>query len=96
MPASRCFILQPMRTGRTLISSIVVSLLVLALTAPLAIGADGEGLWGRTDDKVITFFCFGLIAFFAILVTVLSLIQGRLEANKERRRSDLERLDRLS
>jgi hypothetical protein len=56
--------------------------------------ADGEGLYGRTDDQVITFFCFGVIAFFAILVTVLSLIQGRLDARKERRRSDLERLDR--
>jgi hypothetical protein len=60
----------------------------------MALGADGEGIYGRTDDKVVTFFCFGVIAFFAILVTVLSLIQGRLDARKDRRRSDLERLDR--
>jgi hypothetical protein len=41
---------------------------------------------------VVTFFAFGLIAFFAILVTVLSLIQIRLENRKERRTQDLERL----
>ncbi len=46
--------------------------------------ADGVGLWGRTDDKVITFFAFAVMAFFTILVTVLSLIQIRLESRKER------------
>ncbi|MEK6271775.1 MAG: hypothetical protein AABM42_03910 [Actinomycetota bacterium] len=64
---------------------------VLAL-APPAMAADGVGLWGRTDDKVITFFAFGVMAFFAILVTVLSLIQIRLESRKERLRRELERL----
>jgi hypothetical protein len=39
----------------------------------------------------VTFFCFGVIAFFAILVIVMSLIQGRLEKRKELRRGDLER-----
>jgi hypothetical protein len=64
---------------------------VLAL-APPAMAADGVGLWGRTDDKVITFFAFGVMAFFAILVTVLSLIQIRPESRKERLRRELERL----
>jgi uncharacterized membrane protein YbhN (UPF0104 family) len=64
---------------------------VLAL-APAALAADGVGLWGRTDDKVITFFAFAVMAFFAILVTVLSLIQIRLESRKERLRRELERL----
>jgi hypothetical protein len=60
--------------------------------APAALAADGVGLWGRTDDKVITFFAFAVMAFFAILVTVLSLIQIRLESRKERLRRELERL----
>ena len=64
---------------------------VLAL-APAAMAADGVGLWGRTDDKVITFFAFAVMAFFTILVIVLSLIQIRLENRKERRKEDLERL----
>jgi hypothetical protein len=64
----------------------------LLLLAPAAMAADGVGVYGRTDDKVVTYFAFGLIAFFAILVTVLSLIQIRLDARKERRTEDLERL----
>ena len=38
--------------------------LVLVLAAPAAFAADGVGLAGRTDDKTVTFFCFGVIAFF--------------------------------
>ena len=49
--------------------------------------ADGVGLWGRTDDKVVTFFAFGLMIFFTVLVIVLSLWQGRLETRKERMRT---------
>ncbi len=68
------------------------ALVALLVLAPTAMAADGVGTYGRTDDKVVTFFAFGLIAFFAILVTVLSLIQIRLENRKERRTQDLERL----
>lgn len=71
---------------------LIAALLAALIAAPGAIAADGEGLYGRTDDKVITFFCFGVMGFFAILVTVLSLVQIRADARKERRRADLERL----
>ncbi len=71
---------------------VLLVLLGLLLEAPAAMAADGVGTYGRTDDKVVTFFAFGLIAFFAILVTVLSLIQIRLDNRKERRTKDLERL----
>jgi hypothetical protein len=66
-------------------------LLSLLVTAPFALADNGVGLAGPTTDKTVTFFCFGVIAFFAILVTVLSIVQGRLEARKERRRQDLQR-----
>ena len=66
----------------------------LLLLAPVAMAADGEGLYGRTDDKVVTYASFIIIAFFAILVVVLSLIQIRLESRKERARDELERLRR--
>jgi hypothetical protein len=62
------------------------------VTAPAAVAADGVGIYGRTTDKAVTFFAFGLIAFFAIFVTVASLIQIRLDNRKERRKEDLERL----
>jgi len=64
----------------------------LLASAPAAIAADGVGLYGRTDDKVVTFFAFGVIAFFAIFVTVATLIQMRLESRKERARDEVERL----
>jgi hypothetical protein len=68
-----------------------VQAMFLAL-APTAMAADGVGLAGRVGDKTITLFCFGVIAFFPILVITLSIIQGKLEARKDRRRYDLERL----
>ena len=77
----------------------LAALLGVALSAwltlvPAAIAADGVGLYGRTDDKVITFFAFGVMAFFTILVIGLSLLQIRLDGRKERRKQDLERLGR--
>ena len=72
---------------------LVIAALAWALAlAPAAMAGDGVGLWGRTDDKVITFFAFAVMAFFAILVTVLSLIQIRAESRKERLRRELDRL----
>ena len=68
------------------------ALTMLLVTAPAALAENGEGLAGRVTDKTVTFFSFGVIAFFAIFVIVASLIQGRLEKRKEVRRSDLERL----
>ena len=79
------------RLQRTLVLGTLALVSLLAL-APVAIAADGEGLYGRTNDKVITFFCFGVIAFFATLVIVLSVVQHRLENRKERVREDIERL----
>jgi putative copper export protein len=82
-----------MRSGllRRLLPFLVVAVALL-VASPAAMAADGVGVYGRTNDKVVTFFAFGLIAFFAILVTVLSLIQIRLENRKDRRTQDLERL----
>ena len=66
---------------------------LMLIAAPAAFAEEGVGLAGPTTDKTVTFFCFGVIAFFAALVIVLSLIQGRLEKRKEQRRADLARLN---
>jgi hypothetical protein len=66
--------------------------MMLLLVVPAAFAENGVGLAGPTTDKTVTFFCFGVIAFFAILVIVMSLIQGRLEKRKEMRKSTLSRL----
>lgn len=83
-----------MHRVRRLASGVVLSLVALAALAPVAMAADGVGLWGRTDDKVVTYFSFAVIAFFAILVVVLTVIQSRLESRKDRAREELERLRR--
>jgi hypothetical protein len=79
---------RPLRLAAALVSAVALSLAL----APAALATDGDGSVGHVSDKTITFFMFGVIAFFPILVIVLALIQGRLEARKERRRYDLERL----
>ena len=64
----------------------LLALALLALAAPDALAHDGgEGLWGETNDKVITNAGFILIAFFPLLALVLTLIQMRLDKRKERR-----------
>jgi hypothetical protein len=63
------------------------------LAAPAALADKGVGLGGPTTDKSVTFFCFGVIGFFAALPIVLSLIQARLEKRKEQRQHVLNRLD---
>ena len=73
---------------RTLHTALLtLSLLALMAPAALAEGHDGgEGLWGETDDVVITNAGFFLIAFFPLFILVMSLLQWRLEKRKERRK----------
>jgi hypothetical protein len=71
---------------RLRMSVLLVPLLLALLLAPAAQAHnDGRGFYGATNDKVITNTGFILILFFPILVTVLSLIQIRLEKRKEAR-----------
>ena len=81
-----------MNCARRAIVCLALAWLVASALAPAALAADGVGLYGRTDDKVVTYFAFAVIAFFAILVTVASLIQMRLDSRKDRAREELERL----
>jgi uncharacterized membrane protein len=66
---------------------------LILVAAPAALADEGNGLAGPTTDKTVTFFCFGVIFFFAALVIVLSLIQNKLEKRKEQRRADLARFN---
>ncbi|HEU5252228.1 MAG TPA: hypothetical protein VFU16_02745 [Solirubrobacterales bacterium] len=77
------------RTAAALLS--IWALMLVA--APVALADEGVGLAGPTTDKTVTFFCFGVIAFFAALVIVLSLIQNRLEKRKDERKADLARFN---
>ena len=82
------------RTARShrAIAAAFAAAAISLLSTPAALADNGVGLAGPTTDKTVTFFCFGVIAFFAFLVIGLSLLQGSLEKRKERRRYNLERL----
>jgi len=48
---------------------------------------NGEGLVGETDDRLITFFSLGVVAFFIVAVIVLSALQAWLDKRKEQRKA---------
>ncbi len=83
-----------MNRARRVAALLASSLAVLLFAAPAALAADGVGLYGRTDDKVVTYFAFGLMVFFTVIVIAFSLIQMRLDSRKERAREELDRLRR--
>jgi len=58
-----------------------VALLVLAPQA-LATAHAGEGFYGQTSDRTITYAMYIVIAFFPTVAVVFSIIQGRLEKRK--------------
>lgn len=55
----------------------------LALPALTFATADGEGLAGETDDKLVTFFSLGVLIFFVFVVTIGTIIQSALERRKD-------------
>jgi hypothetical protein len=73
------------------IRTVLLTVFLFALLAPVALAQEGhdggEGLWGETNDKVITNAGFILIAFFPLFVLVASLIQWRLDKRKDRRKA---------
>jgi hypothetical protein len=66
-------------------------LLVLAtwllLAAPAFAGDNGEGLLGETDDRIVTFFCLGLVVGFSLLVVLFTVLQSALDRRKEARKA---------
>ena len=70
---------------RAALASISAVLVTLALAAPAMAAKGGEGLYGKTDDKVITNFGSGLMIFFTTLVIGLSVAQYLLERRKSRK-----------
>ena len=73
-----------MRAARV-IAALSASAAALLVCAPAALAAAGQGWYGETNDKVVTNVMFLTIAFFAVAVTVFSLVQMRLDKRKHER-----------
>lgn len=72
------------RVSRTALTTLVT----FALLAPSAFAqASGEGLYGETNDRVVTQFGFILIAFFPLFILTMSLIQWKLEKRKDEKKA---------
>jgi hypothetical protein len=61
--------------------------LALALAPAAQAHNDGRGIYGATNDKVVTNAGFILIIFFPTFVFVMSMIQRRLDKRKEARKA---------
>jgi len=75
-----------MRRARIALVLLYAAIVLLAWApSALAITHGGEGLYGETNDVVITNAMFGVIAFFPVVIIVFSLIQGWLDHRKHAR-----------
>jgi hypothetical protein len=72
-----------MRRTRIMTALLVFSITMLTI-APAAFAREdgGQGLYGESNDKVITNAMFGVIAFFPTVIVILTLIQWRLDKRK--------------
>jgi hypothetical protein len=75
-----------MRRARIL--SVLVAVLatsLLAAPAALAMAHSGQGWYGETTDKTITYAMYIVIAFFPTVIVLFNILYGRLEKRKHAR-----------
>ena len=66
--------------------AVLASLVLAPVAAAETMKNDGRGLYGETDDHVVTNAGFILIIFFPLFVGLMSALQWGLEKRKERRK----------
>ncbi len=75
---------------RRALHSLLHSVVLIVLSAPVALAAEGhdagEGWYGETNDKVVTNAGFIMIAAFPLLIFLLSMLQWRLDKRKDARK----------
>jgi hypothetical protein len=78
---------------RRLVVTSATTLITFALLASTALAEDhGQGTYGEITDKNITNAGFMVIAFFPLLVLVLSIVQWKLDSRKARRKAAAKKL----
>ena len=68
----------------TILATLLATATVLLVLAPdaLARAYNGEGWYGQTSDRTITYAMYTVIGFFPTIIIILSLIQWRLDRRK--------------
>ncbi len=76
---------------RRIVSTLLLSGLTLLVFAQVALAGSendhGEGWWGETTDRVVTYAGYILIAFFPLFIFFASLLQWRLDKRKDLRKA---------
>jgi uncharacterized membrane protein len=72
---------------RALAITAVLTLSSLVFAASAFASDNGQGLYGETNDKVVSIFGLGLVVFFTLVVVVGSLIQGALDKRKDEKKA---------
>lgn len=68
--------------------TVLATAALFAILAPEAFAqASGEGLYGETNDRVVTKAGFILIAFFPTFIFAMSLLQWYLDKRKDARKA---------
>ena len=74
-------------TRRLSTTALLALTALLVLAAPALAHDGGEGLYGETNDRVVTNAGFILIIFFPLFIFAVSMLQWRLEVRKARHKA---------
>jgi uncharacterized protein YggE len=72
---------------RALAISVLVTAGSLVLAASAFASDNGQGLYGETDDRVVTIFGLGLVVFFTLFVILASALQASRDKRKEEKKA---------
>jgi uncharacterized membrane protein len=72
---------------RVIAISAGLTLVCLVFAASAFASDNGQGLYGETDDRIVTVFGLGLVVFFTLVVIIGSAIQGALDKRKEEKKA---------
>jgi nitrogen fixation/metabolism regulation signal transduction histidine kinase len=72
---------------RVLAISLATALGSLLLATSAFASSNGEGLWGETNDRVVTVFGLGLVLLFTLIVVLGSAIQGHFDKRKAEKKA---------
>jgi hypothetical protein len=65
----------------------LLTLSSLVFAASAFASDDGQGLYGETNDKVVSFVGLGLVVGFTLFVVLASALQGALDKRKDEKKA---------